>query len=456
MMKLMIKMMDLLPLKTKNKMKAPMLSKERLELGQKHKTIKMNLTNLLICARNCGTCPSYPAVKGEALYCAGGKSSAAIEQNGCNCVSCPLYELCSEYNTAYFCINGQCGSKEDSLSSSILSGISTTYLERFIHLDDGSNGNNKAITDLHEGDTTDLTMNFLGDKEVETKSNIPILQASLTAGINHKHICGGRARCSTCRVLISEGLQNCRPRNKKEAMLAKIKGFSPEIRLACQTTAENNITLRRLILDDEDISQAIHEGRANINQVGRETDVAILFSDIRSFTSFSEKALPYDIIHILNRYFETIGEVIDHHGGYIDKYMGDGIMVIFGLDSQFKENPAVLAMNAAEKILLSLKDFNKYLETKFDHQFRIGIGIHTGNVIVGNLGYSKKKEFTAIGDTVNTASRIESVNKLAKTSVLVSETTYNTVKDSYGWKKKFTAHVKGKELPVVVYEPDFG
>ncbi|MQY76595.1 MAG: DUF2769 domain-containing protein, partial [Spirochaeta sp.] len=204
MMELIIKMMDLLPLKTKNKMKAPMLSKERLELGQKHKTIKMNLTNLLICARNCGTCPSNPNVKNEALYCAGGKSNAAVEQNGCNCVSCPIYELCSEYNTAYFCINGHCGSKEDSLGSSILSGISTTYLERFIRRDDESNGNKEAITDSYEDDSTELTMNFLGDKEVETKSNTPILKASLTAGINHKHICGGRARCSTCRVLVSE------------------------------------------------------------------------------------------------------------------------------------------------------------------------------------------------------------------------------------------------------------
>lgn len=154
--------------------------------------------------------------------------------------------------------------------------------------------------------------------------------------------------------------------------------------------------------------------------------------------------------------FPNFCEGASGNSGYIDKYMGDGIMVIFGLDSQFKENPALLAMNTAEKILLSLKDFNKYLETKFNHQFKIGIGIHTGNVIVGNLGYSKKKEFTAIGDTVNTASRIESVNKLAKTSVLVSETTYDIVKDNYKWKKKFRTHVKGKELAIVVYEPDFG
>jgi adenylate cyclase len=301
----------------------------------------------------------------------------------------------------------------------------------------------------------EVLLDFIDDKPVKTDSDTPILQASLSAGINHTHICGGRMRCSTCRVLVSEGLENIRPRNAREARLAAIKGFSPDVRLACQSTATGDVQLKRLVLDDDDISQAIHEGRAGINVVGREIDATILFADIRSFTAFSEKSLPYDIVHILNRYFDAIGGAIDSYGGYIDKYMGDGIMAIFGLEHGHDEHHAILAMRSAKAMLEAVKEFNVYLKKRYSHEFRIGIGIHTAPAIVGELGFRKKTEFTAIGDTVNTASRIESLNKLAGTTALVSEATYLLVKYKFKWRKGYTAPVKGKELPVKVFEPDF-
>jgi adenylate cyclase len=254
---------------------------------------------------------------------------------------------------------------------------------------------------------------------------------------------------------VSEGLDNVKPRNAREARLAAIKGFSPEVRLACQSTATGDVKLKRLVLDDDDISQAIHEGRTGLNVVGREIDATILFADIRSFTAFSEKSLPYDIVHILNRYFDVIGGAIDGNGGYIDKYMGDGIMAIFGLEHGHQEHHAMLAMRSAKAMLEAVAEFNVYLKKRYAHEFRIGIGIHTGPAIVGELGFRKKTEFTAIGDTVNTASRIESLNKLAGTTVLVSEATYLLVKEHFSWQKGYTAPVKGKELPVKVFEPDF-
>ena len=438
-------------------MKAGPLGRKRLKSGQNHPNINMNLDSLLICMNYCGTCPSYPGNKMEALFCASGESSNNIIENGCNCVSCPLYEQCSINNSAYFCINGSCAGKDKEIDKCGSDDSTGSYLARFINTEEVSD-TDKALTDDHKertntGDSVDIEMEFIGDKIIHTKSNIPILEASLTGGIDHTHVCGGRARCSTCRVIVTEGLEHCRPRNEKELSLAKIKGFSPEVRLACQTTSDDDISIRRLVLDAEDISVAINEGRSKLNDVGREIEATILFSDIRSFTSFSENSLPYDIVHILNRYFDTLGEDIDSHGGYIDKYMGDGIMAIFGLDQSSDESSAFQAVSAAIKMINSLIDFNKYLESRFDHEFKIGIGIHTGKVIVGNLGYRKKKEFTAIGDTVNTASRIESLNKKAGTSILVSEETYSRIKDDFKWKRKFTSKVKGKELPVVVYEP---
>ena len=451
-------MMLMIPGFIRKKIKAGPLGNKRLKLGKTHPNIEMNLENLLICMKYCGTCPSYPGNKMEALFCASGESSNKIVENGCNCVSCPLYEQCSINNSAYFCINGSCAGRDTEIGNCENTDTANTYLARFIDTEESSNNEDILIDGNKEisstGDAVDIKMDFIGDKIVETKSNVSILESSLTAGIDHTHVCGGRARCSTCRVIVTDGLEHCIPRNEKEQALAKIKGFSPEVRLACQTTVNDDITIRRLVLYAEDISVAINEGRSKLNDSGREIEATILFSDIRSFTSFSENSLPYDIVHILNRYFDTLGEDIDSHGGYIDKYMGDGIMAIFGLDQNSDESSAFQAVSAAMEMMNSLNYFNKYLASRFDHEFKIGIGIHTGKVIVGNLGYRKKKEFTAIGDTVNTASRIESLNKKAGTSILISEETYSKIKDQFRWKHKFKSKVKGKELPVIVYEPE--
>ncbi len=454
-MKLAIAMLDLIPKALKDRMRAPMLGKERMRTGAAHPTIAMNLTNMLICGRNCGTCPSYPGVMGEALYCAGGKSRKEITRRGCNCVTCPLYDQCSRYNSAYFCANGSCGGPEGETSVEEIGNLSIRYLERFVHPEPPEPVFAGAIDEHGDSEVVPVTLDFEGDKKVESSSDIPLLQASLSAGIDHMHVCGGRARCSTCRVLVKEGLEHCRPRNARETRLATVKGFSPDVRLACQTTTTGDLVLRRLVLDELDVSEAIQQGRGSSGAVGREVEATVLFADIRSFTEFSEHALPYDVIHILNRYFDAICAAIDAHGGYIDKYMGDGIMAIFGLDRSVSEPHEVLAVRASAAMLRELGRFNRFLGDRYHHVFEIGIGLHSGPVIMGELGFPKKREFTAIGDTVNTASRIEALNKTAGTSVLVSEQTYKATRSLFSWRKGFAASVKGKSEMLKVYEPAF-
>jgi class 3 adenylate cyclase len=447
--KILMLMMRLVPRGLAKRMGAPMMKESFLERGRDHPTIPMTFANLLLCS--CASCPSFPSEPGEALYCSGGKSSAVINQEGCNCVICPLYDRCSSFNTAYFCIHGNCGARDDRPLSAKLRDLAGSYLERFTAPSERP-AEAAAATAPRDTPETEVTLHFNGEKDVRTTSRTTFLNASLGAGIPHTHICGGRARCSTCRVLVTEGIDNCRPRNEDETRLARIKGFSPHVRLACQTTAGGDVGLRRLVLDDADIRTAIAEGRTDPGDAGREAEVTVLFCDLRSFTAFSEQSLPYDVIHILNRYFETMGTVIDRYGGYIDKYMGDGIMVTFGLDRTLREHSARLAVSAARDMVRTLPEFNGYLRGHFNHEFRIGIGIHTGTVIVGSLGFHKKKEYTAIGDTVNTASRIEAVNKKAGTTVLVSEHTHALAGDGFQWGKKFSAEVKGKEEALHLHE----
>jgi adenylate cyclase len=175
-----------------------------------------------------------------------------------------------------------------------------------------------------------------GTRIEEGDADLTLLQISLKHGLAHWHECGGNARCSTCRVLISQGLENVLPRNQPEQRLADARGFQPDIRLACQSRLSGPVSLRRLVNDDKDVAVVRAE---DARSTGCERAVAILFSDIRDFTPFAEANMPYDVVHILNRYFLVMGDAVLENGGHIDKYIGDGMMALFGVDGGGSSQP---------------------------------------------------------------------------------------------------------------------
>ncbi len=291
------------------------------------------------------------------------------------------------------------------------------------------------------------------EQEVVVSEAETILKASLRCGIPHTHVCGGKARCSTCRVMIVEGLENVNPRNEREQAMANRLEFSPEIRLACQTTFQGAIRLRRLVIDDADIEldDQTMPGREQAEMVGKEKRIAILFSDVRNFTSFSEALPAYDVIHALNRYFTQVGRVISAHGGYIDNYMGDGIMALFGVDDS--TDAPIRAVRAGLDMLKVVDDsIRPYFEAIYGKIFDIGVGIHYGEAVVGTIGARNRKTQTAIGDAVNFASRIESANKDAGTRLLISDDTFNEVQMQVEVGKTTRVMVKGKTGEHMLYE----
>jgi adenylate cyclase len=277
---------------------------------------------------------------------------------------------------------------------------------------------------------------YLPDEcEVEAAAGETILAASLRSGIPHTHVCGGNARCSTCRVIVLEGVENCRPRNEAEQLLAARLQFDPNVRLACQTRLTGPVSVRRLILDEQDAALAEEELRKpSVDTAGEEKSVAILFADIRGFTAFAESLLPYDVIHALNRYYREIGSIIQRHGGVINNYMGDGVLVVFGLESSStqempdasapKRHSVSCAMNAGLEMIEAVGKLRPYFESVHGKSFNIGVGLHYGEVIVGAVGWGADKQCTIVGDAVNFASRIEAANKNAGTNFLMSEAAY--------------------------------
>ena len=258
---------------------------------------------------------------------------------------------------------------------------------------------------------------------VELRDDETILDASLRADVPHTHVCGGQARCSTCRVLVLEGLDCCPPRNEREATIAEDLNFSPEVRLACQTIPTCDVTVRRLVLDPIDAELADQlRSKSPSEAVGQEREIAVLFADLRDFTSFSERLLPYDVIHVLNRFFYEMGRAVRQHHGRITSLTGDGLMAIFGVEDA--RTAVDRAVSAALDMQAELAELNPYVASLYGQRLRMGIGVHYGSAIVGALGVGEERTMTAIGDTVNTASRIEQATKELNAGILVSEPTH--------------------------------
>lgn len=292
---------------------------------------------------------------------------------------------------------------------------------------------------------------LLDDKTVITGSTESILQASLRSGIPHTHVCGGNARCSTCRVLIVSGIEHCTPRTAQEQRMTDQLHFGPDIRLACQTRITGDVRLRRLVLDDDDVDLTDQlRSQAGHRLVGEEKRVALLFADIRGFTAFAEELPPYDVIHALNRYFRRMEEIVRGRCGYIDNYMGDGLLAIFGT-ANGKTTP-LDAVLAGMEMLDAVKALGPYYASTYGQNLRIGIGVHYGAVVLGSIGPRGRDRVTAIGDAVNLASRIEEANKVTGTSFLVSEETYDHVKEHVDAYRFEDVVLAGRMHRCVLYE----
>jgi adenylate cyclase len=184
---------------------------------------------------------------------------------------------------------------------------------------------------------------------------------------------------------------------------------------------------------------------------GETIEVTILFSDIRSFTSISETMDAQTLVGLLNEYFTEMVSIIMKHGGVVDKYIGDAIMAVFGAPVP-SPNDAINAVRAAIDMRASLARLNERLVSRGGMPLRTGIGLHTGEVVAGNIGSEQRMEYTVIGDAVNLASRLESCTKDVGVDILISETTYELVKNEVQARVVERLTVKGRAEPVMTYE----
>jgi adenylate cyclase len=263
-----------------------------------------------------------------------------------------------------------------------------------------------------------FTMTYPGNYSVQAPIGLSVLEVSRRVGRPHVSVCGGRGRCTTCRIRIEGTLARLPPPNEVEAhALARI-GAPLGVRLACQLRPRGDLAVYPLLHPDLVARSLTVAGE----KFGEERRVTILFIDLRGSTRLAESRLPYDVVFVLNHYFAEMAIAIDSTGGHYSNFTGDGLMALFGLGED-ADHGAHAALDCALRMLENLDRLNRELAAELSEPMIIGVGIHTGDAVIGKMGPPKTPVLSALGEAVNTAARLEGITKEIKMPVAVSRDT---------------------------------
>jgi adenylate cyclase len=271
---------------------------------------------------------------------------------------------------------------------------------------------------LHERRGGMITLSYGQGRTVRVAKGLSVLEASLRHDVPHASVCGGRARCSTCRIRVIGDCSDLPVPSAREAfVLARVGAADPAIRLACQLRPVSDLSFFQLFTP--------HTASANAratrpSRVGQERYLVSLFVDMRGSTRLAEKRLPFDTVFIVNRFLAAVSEGVIAHGGQPNQFVGDGMLALFGL----ADDPATScrqALRAASAIAVNVAELNQILEHDLREPIRFGIGIHGGEVIVGDIGYRDHMVFTALGDAVNVAARLQDMTKVLGCEAIFSD-----------------------------------
>ena len=276
-----------------------------------------------------------------------------------------------------------------------------------------------------------------------------ILEAVRAAGIPHASICGGRGRCTTCRVRIGRGLEALPAPNRLESRALVRIGADPNVRLACQTQPLSDLTVSPLIPTGATPAVAHQPGGVS----GREQKIVVMFIDLRDSTRFGEGRLPYDVVFVLNQFFSEMWAALEETGGHYAQFSGDGLMALYGLESGIV-NGSRQALRGAVEMARRLSSLNARLEGELAQPLRIGIGIHCGNAIVGTMGPPHSPNLSAVGDNVNVAARLETESKSLRCTLVVSTALAAAAGVDFSAYPRHEAELRGRGESVPVYAID--
>jgi adenylate cyclase len=263
-----------------------------------------------------------------------------------------------------------------------------------------------------------ITLSYGSGRTIRVPKGLSVLEASLRHQVPHASVCGGRARCSTCRIrVIGDSTSLPAPSQREAFVLDRVgSGADPAIRLACQLRPEADLSFFQIFMP-QSVSAAAISGPPRI---GEERYLVSMFVDMRGSTKLAEHRLPFDTVFIVNRFLGAVSRAVIEHGGQPNQFLGDGQLALFGLATG-RQTACRQALRAAAAIAANVEELNRFLEHDLSEPIRFGIGIHAGEVIVGDIGYRDHMVFTALGDAVNVAARLQDMTKNLGCEAILSD-----------------------------------
>jgi adenylate cyclase len=263
-----------------------------------------------------------------------------------------------------------------------------------------------------------INLSYGNGRTVRVPKGLSVLEASLRNNVPHASVCGGRARCSTCRIrVIGDHTTLPEPSQREAFVLARVGANDPSIRLACQLRPTGDLTFFQLFIPSLASANA---HASNPARIGEERYLVSLFVDMRGSTKLAEKRLPFDTVFVVNRFLAAVSQAVIECGGQPNQFVGDGMLALFGLAAS-AQTACRQAIRAAALISTNIDELNRFLSYDLREPIRFGIGIHGGEVIVGDIGYRDHMVFTALGDPVNVAARLQDMTKTLACEAIISE-----------------------------------
>ena len=305
----------------------------------------------------------------------------------------------------------------------------------------------RGVRALHERRGGMVNLSYGNGRTIRVPKGLSVLEASLRNDVPHASVCGGRARCSTCRIrIIGDCSALPEPSQREAFVLGRVGTPDPSIRLACQLRPATDLSFFQLFLPH---TMSADGHTSNPTRIGQERYLVSMFVDMRGSTKLAEKRLPFDTVFIVNRFLGAVSQAVIECGGRPNQFVGDGMLALFGLTSS-RQEACRQAMKAATLIAANVDELNKFLEHDLREPIRFGIGIHGGEVIVGDIGYRDHMVFTALGDAVNVAARLQDMTKSLSCEVVVSDEVRATAGVSADVLPQQEVAIRGRNEPMIV------
>src|SRR6266700_3025416 len=300
---------------------------------------------------------------------------------------------------------------------------------------------------LHERRGGMIALSYGNGRTIRVPKGLTVLEASLRNNVPHASVCGGRARCSTCRIrIIGDCSELPEPSQREAFVLGRVGTADPSIRLACQLRPTADLSFFQLFLPH---TMSANAHASNPTRIGQERYLVSMFVDMRGSTKLAENRLPFDTVFIVNRFLGAVSKAVIECGGQPNQFVGDGQLALFGLNCS-PQTACRQALQAAAMIAANVDELNQFLEHDLREPIRFGIGIHGGEVIIGDIGYRDHMVFTALGDAVNVAARLQDMTKsLACEAILSEEVRVTAGLPAEGLPEQEVA-IRGRAEPMIV------